>query len=110
MRFVQAPLTGVWLIDLDLLCDECGRFARTFDAEEFRGRGLDLNVVQCNTSFSPRRGTLRGVHYKAEPHGEPKLVRCVRGATFHVALDLRPESSTYCRWHSSERSIASSEG
>ncbi len=104
MRFLRSPVAGVWLIDLDALGDERGWFARTFDLEEFRARGLAMDVVQCNASFSPRRGTLRGVHYQAEPHGEPKLVRCVRGATFHVALDLRPESSTYCRWHGAELS------
>ncbi len=104
MRFVQAPLPGLWVIELDLLSDERGWFARTFDLEEFRARGLKLEIVQCNASFNPRRGTLRGMHYQADPHGEPKLVRCVRGASFNVAVDLRPESPTYCRWHGVELS------
>lgn len=102
MRFEESPLPGVWVIESDRLSDERGWFARTFDAAEFESRGLNPVVVQCNASFSPRRGTLRGMHYQAEPHGESKLVRCVRGATFHVALDLRRESPTYCRWHSLE--------
>jgi dTDP-4-dehydrorhamnose 3,5-epimerase len=106
MRFAETPLSGVWVIDVDVLGDERGWFARTFDVEEFRARGLSTSVVECNSSFSPRRGTLRGMHYQAAPHGEPKLVRCVRGATFHVALDLRPGSLTYCRWHSVELSAA----
>ncbi len=50
------------------------------------------------------RGTLRGLHYQAEPHGESKLVRCVRGAVFDVAVDLRPASATYRRWHGAELS------
>lgn len=99
MRFVRSPLPGVWTIELDPLEDERGWFARTFDADELRVRGIELEVVQCNAAFSHRRGTLRGMHYQAEPYGEPKLVRCVRGATFHVAVDLRPGSSTYCGWH-----------
>ncbi len=104
MRFVQSPLPGVWVIEHDLFCDERGWFARTLDVDEFRERGLDMNVVQCNASFTARRDTLRGMHYQAEPHGEPKLVRCVQGAAFHVALDLRSGSPTYCGWHGVELS------
>ncbi len=61
-------------------------------------------VVQCNASFNARRGTLRGMHYQAEPHGESKLVRCVRGAIFDVAVDLRADSPTFRRWHGVELS------
>jgi dTDP-4-dehydrorhamnose 3,5-epimerase len=100
MRFEEAPLPGVWTIEIDMLEDERGWFARTFDVEEFKARGIEFEVVQCSVSFNRRRGTLRGMHYQAEPFGEPKLVRCVRGATFHVAVDLRPGSRTYCDWHS----------
>jgi dTDP-4-dehydrorhamnose 3,5-epimerase len=60
--------------------------------------------MQCNVSFNPRPGTLRGMHYQADPHGESKLVRCVRGAIFDVAVDLRPDSPTLCAWHAVELS------
>jgi len=106
MKFLQSPLPGVWVIEHDLLRDERGWFARSFDADEFRARGLALDIVQCNGSFTASRGTLRGMHYQAAPHGEPKLVRCVRGAAFHVALDLRPDSPAYCGWHGVELSSA----
>lgn len=104
MRFTQTPLTGVWVIELDLLGDERGWFARTFDAEEFAARGLNPTVAQCNASFNAKRDTLRGMHYQADPHGESKLVRCVRGAIFDVALDLRADSPTYRGWHGVELS------
>jgi dTDP-4-dehydrorhamnose 3,5-epimerase len=104
MRFTQTPLPGVWVIELDLLGDERGWFARTFDAEEFRTRGLEPAVVQCNASFNARRDTLRGMHYQAEPHGESKLIRCVRGAIFDVAVDLRSGSPAFCAWHGVELS------
>jgi dTDP-4-dehydrorhamnose 3,5-epimerase len=107
MRFAEGPLPGVWVVEIDMLEDERGWFARTFDCEEFRARGMDAEVVQCNASFSRRRGTLRGMHYQAEPHGESKLVRCVRGASFHAALDLRPSSATYCCWQGVELSAES---
>jgi dTDP-4-dehydrorhamnose 3,5-epimerase len=104
MRFLQTPLPGVWVVELDLLGDERGWFARTFDDEEFQARGLNPAVVQCNASFNAQRGTLRGMHYQAEPHRESKLVRCVRGAIFDVAVDLRADSPTYCAWHGVELS------
>jgi dTDP-4-dehydrorhamnose 3,5-epimerase len=99
---LDTPLPGVWAIELERHGDERGWFARTFDRDEFRARGLNPDVVQCNASFNSLRDTLRGMHYQAEPHGEPKLVRCVRGAIFDVAVDLRPDSPTYCRWHGVE--------
>jgi dTDP-4-dehydrorhamnose 3,5-epimerase len=104
MQFRETPLAGAWLIELDLLVDERGWFARTFDSEEFEARGLNPRVVQCNASFSPMRATLRGMHYQAEPHGESKLVRCVRGSVYDVALDLRGDSPTFCNWHGAELS------
>jgi dTDP-4-dehydrorhamnose 3,5-epimerase len=104
MRFIETPLPGVWIIEPELLGDERGWFARTFDAGEFDARGLDPAVAQCNASFNARRDTLRGLHYQAEPHGESKLVRCVRGAIFDVAVDLRADSPTFRGWHAVELS------
>jgi dTDP-4-dehydrorhamnose 3,5-epimerase len=106
MRFHETPLPGVWLVEPELLSDERGWFARTFDAAEFARRGMNPAVVQCNASFNARRGTLRGMHYQAEPHGESKLVRCVRGAIFDVAVDVRAGSSAFRRWHGVELSAA----
>jgi dTDP-4-dehydrorhamnose 3,5-epimerase len=102
VRFTPTPLAGAFVIELDVLVDERGHFARTFDAEEFARYGLDPAVVQCNTSFNARAGTLRGMHYQADPDGEAKLVRCTRGAIFDVIVDLRRDSETHCRWFGAE--------
>jgi dTDP-4-dehydrorhamnose 3,5-epimerase len=104
LRFEPTPLPGAWLIELDRLVDERGWFARAFDRDEFYARGLNPEIVQCNLSHNAQRDTLRGMHYQAEPHGESKLVRCVRGAVFDVAVDLRRDSPTFCRWHGVELS------
>ncbi|MGA9313569.1 MAG: dTDP-4-dehydrorhamnose 3,5-epimerase [Solirubrobacteraceae bacterium] len=104
MIFHETPIPGVWLIEPELLGDERGWFARTFDRDEFRARDLNPDVAQCNASHNAQRDTLRGMHYQAEPHGESKLVRCVSGAIFDVALDLRRDSSTYLAWHGVELS------
>lgn len=104
MRFIEAPLAGAWVVEPERLGDERGFFARTFDRDEFAARGMEPAVVQCSTSFNARAGTLRGLHHQSEPHGEPKLVRCTRGAVFDVIVDLRPGSPTHRRWHGVELS------
>jgi dTDP-4-dehydrorhamnose 3,5-epimerase len=83
------------VVELDLLCDERGWFARIYDEDLFRAHGLEPVGVQCNSSFNAARDTLRGLHLQAEPHGEAKLVRCVRGAISDVVVDVRPGSPTY---------------
>jgi len=106
VRFTETSLAGAWVIDPDRHEDERGFFARTYDRAEFEARGMDPAVVQCNTSFNARAGVLRGMHYQAEPHGEPKLVRCTRGTVFDVIVDLRPDSPTHRRWFGAELSVA----
>jgi dTDP-4-dehydrorhamnose 3,5-epimerase len=110
MRFVETPLSGVIVIEPERHADERGWFARTFDREEFAARGMNDQVIQTNASFNARAGTLRGMHHQAEPHGETKVVRCVRGAIFDVALDLRPGSPTNGRWHGVELSEENGRG
>jgi dTDP-4-dehydrorhamnose 3,5-epimerase len=102
MKFHETPIPGVWLIEPERIGDERGWFARTFDREELLARGMNPDVAQCNASHNARRDTLRGMHYQAEPHGESKLVRCVRGAVFDVAVDLRRDSRAFCQWHGVE--------
>ncbi|HUR86496.1 MAG TPA: dTDP-4-dehydrorhamnose 3,5-epimerase [Solirubrobacteraceae bacterium] len=106
MRFEPTPLAGVWILEPDRIEDERGHFARTYDRDEFADRGLDPAVVQCNTSFNARAGTLRGMHLQTSPHGEPKLVRCTRGAIFDVVVDLRPGSPTHKAWFGTELSAS----
>jgi dTDP-4-dehydrorhamnose 3,5-epimerase len=98
LRFTETAVPGAWLIELEPIADDRGWFARTFCAEIFEAYRLDPTVAQCNASFNARAGTLRGMHYQAEPHGEAKLVRCTRGAIFDAVVDLRRESPAFCRW------------
>jgi dTDP-4-dehydrorhamnose 3,5-epimerase len=100
--FTETSMPGAWLVEPEPLRDERGWFARTFDAAEFRARGLDDRVVQESVSYNARAGTLRGLHYQASPHEEAKLVRCARGAIFDVIVDLRRGSPTHRRWFSVE--------
>jgi dTDP-4-dehydrorhamnose 3,5-epimerase len=106
MIFQETAINGAWIVAPEPIEDERGLFARTFCAEEFQARGIDIRVAQCNTSFNARAGTLRGLHFQAEPHGEAKLVRCTQGAIYDVAVDLRPDSPSYRRWFSVELTAA----
>jgi dTDP-4-dehydrorhamnose 3,5-epimerase len=94
LRFFEAPLAGVFVIEIERLEDERGSFARTFCAEEFAAHGLETGVLQSSVSFNRRRGTLRGLHWQAEPHAEVKVVRVTRGAVHDVVVDVRLGSPT----------------
>jgi dTDP-4-dehydrorhamnose 3,5-epimerase len=100
MVFVEKEIAGVFEIQLELIHDDRGFFARSWCREEFAAKGLNPDLVQCNVSYSKRKGTLRGMHYQAAPHAESKLIRCTRGSIFDVALDLRPSSPTFKKWSS----------
>ena len=98
MIFTPTELDGAFDIDLERREDARGRFARTYCAREFEAHGLPAHMVQTNMSLTRSKGTLRGMHYQHAPHGEDKLVRCVRGAIWDCIVDLRPQSPTYCKW------------
>jgi dTDP-4-dehydrorhamnose 3,5-epimerase len=97
MTFTETPLTGAFVIDLEPHSDERGFFARTFCRREFEARALNPVIVQCNTSFNLKAGTIRGMHYQKAPSREAKLVRCVRGSIQDVIIDLRTHLPTYGR-------------
>ncbi len=98
MIFTETALPGAWIIDMEPQEDERGFFARSWCQREFAARGLNPSLVQCNISFTKRKGTIRGMHFQAPPFEEAKLVRCTRGSLYDVMIDLRNDSGTYRRW------------
>jgi dTDP-4-dehydrorhamnose 3,5-epimerase len=98
MIFTPAGLEDAYLIDVERHEDERGFLARTFCEQEFAKHGFPMRIVQSSTIHSPRRHTLRGLHYQEAPHCEIKLVRCTRGSIFLVMVDLRPGSATRHEW------------
>jgi dTDP-4-dehydrorhamnose 3,5-epimerase len=102
LNFVETPLAGLYVVEIEPRYDERGFFARSYCSEEFKANGFEREVAQCNISFNEKAGTLRGLHFQAEPHGEAKLVRCTQGAIYDVAVDIRPSSTTYLKWYSAE--------
>ena len=106
MKFIQLPLAGAMLIDLEQHGDERGFFARLFCAREFAAHRLSTQWVQISTSMSVPRYTLRGMHFQLPPHAETKLVRCLVGALYDVIVDLRSDSATYGQSFGAELSAA----
>lgn len=102
MKLVAGTIDGSVIADIEPISDERGFFARIWCEDEFAARGFSASWAQSNLQFSPRRGTLRGLHYQLDPHSEVKLVRCSSGAVFDVAVDLRPASPTYLEWMGTE--------
>ena len=81
MRFEPASLEGAWVVELDPFEDDRGYYARAYCRREFEVHGIDPAVVQVNTVFSRRAGTVRGMHYQTDPAAETKFVRCIRGSS-----------------------------
>jgi len=98
MIFLETPLRGAYVIEIEKREDERGFFARSWCEREFTAKGIDPHLVQCNVSFNKLKGTLRGIHFQAPPHAEAKLVRCTKGALFDVIVDLRKDSPTFLSW------------
>lgn len=102
MNFIETPFDGLYVIHHNILFDDRGSFTRTFCKEEFSSIGFDKEFVQFNHSFNLQKGTLRGMHYQKNPFSETKLISCVQGSVYDVALDLRKKSSTYLQYFSVE--------
>jgi dTDP-4-dehydrorhamnose 3,5-epimerase len=104
--FEASPLPGAFVVELERRGDERGFFSRAWCRREFEEIGLNIELAQCNISYNQRRGTLRGMHWQAEPYAEAKLVRCTSGAIWDVIIDLRADSDTYLRHFGLELSRA----
>ena len=88
----------MFLMELDLLSDERGFFARSFSEDELGRAGLHTHFPQGNVSWNAAKHTLRGMHYQAAPNAEVKIVGCTAGAIFDVVVDLRAGSPTRFDW------------
>jgi dTDP-4-dehydrorhamnose 3,5-epimerase len=106
MRFQETPVHGVVLITPDHFDDERGFFQCTWASDQFEAHGLESRMVQRNVSFNRAQHTLRGMHYQRQPHTEAKIVSCLVGAIFDVAMDIRPDSPSYGKWFGAELSQA----
>lgn len=104
MKLHATPIPGLWEIQTEPRGDERGQLTRLFCADQFADIRPGLRFVQTNLSYTAQRGTVRGMHFQRTPALEAKLIRCLRGRVFDVAVDLRADSPTFGHWHAVELS------
>ncbi|MCL2797667.1 MAG: dTDP-4-dehydrorhamnose 3,5-epimerase [Firmicutes bacterium] len=98
MKFIKTKLDGVYIVEPRVFADSRGWFLETYQSEIFESNGQSYAFVQDNHSYSAVKGTIRALHLQNPPYAQAKLVRCVRGAIFDVAADIRKDSPTYLQW------------
>ena len=104
MQFIPTNIEGLYEIELNVFKDSRGWFARTYCKKEFEAIGHTKEWTQLNHSFTAQKGALRGMHYQIPPFQEAKMVRCIAGAVFDIAIDLRKNSPTFLQSHTVELS------
>jgi dTDP-4-dehydrorhamnose 3,5-epimerase len=104
--FVPTPIAGLMLVQYNRLEDSRGFLSRLYCAEEFKMAGIHKSIAQVNHTLTRRKGALRGMHFQLPPQAETKLVSCLRGEIFDVAVDLRKNSPTFLKWHGEVLSAA----
>lgn len=110
MEFQDTPIAGLKTVSMTVFSDERGWFGRSFCQREFASAGLeDIVWTQMNHSFTKACGSIRGLHYQVPPFSEAKLVRCIAGAVFDVAVDLRKGSETFGQWFGTNLSAVNRE-
>jgi dTDP-4-dehydrorhamnose 3,5-epimerase len=97
-EFISTPLSGLTVIRRKPIEDERGFFCRFYCADEFHEVGLRKYIVQINHTFTRKKGAVRGLHFQYPPHAETKIVSCLRGEIYDVAVDIRRDSPTFLQW------------
>ena len=98
-RIQSTPLSGLQVITRQMLGDHRGFLSRLFCADELAQAGWTKPIAQINHTYTAKKGTVRGMHFQHPPHAEMKLVSCIRGEVWDVAVDLRANSPTFLHWH-----------
>ena len=104
MIFHSTKIKDLYIIELEPKVDERGYLVRIFCKDELAKAGLEFNIVQANHSLTKKKGIIRGMHFQKFPKAEDKIIQCLRGAVYDVAIDLRKDSLTYGQWLATELS------
>ena len=104
MKISQTPVQGLMVVDTESHTDHRGAFARLYCQNELREIINPRQILQINHSSTHTVGAVRGLHYQYPPHAEMKLIRCLKGKVWDVAVDLRSGSPTFLSWHAEELS------
>jgi dTDP-4-dehydrorhamnose 3,5-epimerase len=104
MKIHPTPIPDLVIAESIAFKDERGAFARLFCDQELSSVIGQRKIVQINHSCTEAVGAVRGLHFQQAPYAEMKLVRCLKGKVWDVAVDLRPHSPSYKHWHAQELS------
>src|SRR6056297_3420228 len=99
MKFSETEINGVYVIEPDPFEDHRGKFYRVYCDKEFKDIGHEKRIININASTTNTKGSIRGMHFQYPPKAETKIVKCVKGKIFDVAVDLREGSPTFLKWH-----------
>jgi dTDP-4-dehydrorhamnose 3,5-epimerase len=99
MKIEQTKIAGVAIIHSEPFTDNRGFFNRVFCQKELEAIRSDIVIAQINHSMTKTKGTIRGLHFQYQPYSEMKIVRCIKGSIFDVAVDLRKGSCSFLQWH-----------
>ena len=102
MKILDTPIDDLKIVESVTHRDARGAFMRLFCAQELQPVLGNRQIKQINHSRTSRTGAVRGLHCQHPPHAEMKMVRCLRGRVWDVAVDLRPNSPTFLQWHAQE--------
>ena len=97
--FVTTPLADLYRIERRPIKDSRGYFSRFFCDLDFEEIGFSGSVAQMNLTLTNDRGVVRGLHFQRPPHAETKIVTCLKGEVWDIAVDLRKGSPTFLQWH-----------
>jgi len=101
--FHKTKLDDVFVVEPKVFADDRGFFLESYKASEFVANGININFFQDNHSKSTK-GVIRGLHFQHFPKAQAKLVRCIYGKIFDVAVDIRPDSKNFGKWFGIELS------
>lgn len=102
MQIFSTSINQLLLVETATKLDQRGAFSRLYCVDELKAVIGDRRIVQINHSKTSTVGAVRGLHYQYPPHAEMKLVRCLKGRVWDVAVDLRLDSPTFLQWHAEE--------
>jgi dTDP-4-dehydrorhamnose 3,5-epimerase len=97
--FIPTRLSGLQLVQRKMIEDHRGFLSRFYCIEEFAEAGINKPMAQINHTLTRKKGAVRGLHFQRTPHAETKLVSCLKGEIWDVAVDLRSDSPTFLQWH-----------
>jgi dTDP-4-dehydrorhamnose 3,5-epimerase len=98
MKIIEIGLSDVVIIEMNVFGDHRGFFMESYNAKQFKEKGISNIFIQDNHSLSVEAGVLRGLHYQLNPKAQSKLVRVVSGAIYDVVVDIRSNSPTFGQW------------